>query len=174
MNRWHICMQSWIIGCWYNRWNGTASVSSAPSSKNTPAKRSWGKKRTNSRVDADNTNSLFHNRHRWELMVLLTKRRYKKAYFHYHLTLNILESNEIFIFQRRDCYQGRLLSIILSNTTNIRLYVLSFSLSYPSKCVIRVSSQTQAVSVFKSSFTVVENLSVKPTVRKLNSQTSLV
>ena len=40
-----------MIGCWYNKWNGTASDSSAPSSKNTPAKRSWGKKRTSSCVD---------------------------------------------------------------------------------------------------------------------------
>ena len=64
LNRWHICTQSWMIGCWYNRWNGTASVSSAPSSKNTPAKRSWGEKRTKSRVDSDNTNFLLHNRQR--------------------------------------------------------------------------------------------------------------
>lgn len=53
LNLWHICMQSCMIGCWYNRWNGTASVSSAPSSKNTPAKRSCGEKMTWWRVDTD-------------------------------------------------------------------------------------------------------------------------
>lgn len=66
LNRWHICTQSCMIGCWYNRWNGTASVSSAPSSKNTPAKCSCGEKTTYSRVDSDITKEFpfWYTRHR--------------------------------------------------------------------------------------------------------------
>ena len=65
---------------------------------------------------------------------------------------------------------------ILTKTPNKHLYALSFPLPYPSICVIRVSSQTQAVSVFKSSFTMVENLSVEPTLSldpcEINSRTT--